>query len=78
MVTVTIFILAFASGQIILIPDQTLETCETVRAVLLRDSWGTYEVTTANEWDRQLKQIFDQYKGRAVGALHVECLHLDG
>ena len=74
---VTIFILAFASGQMILIPDQKLETCEVVRALLLRDGYEGYEVTTADLWDRQLKEVFDKYIGQAWGALAVECLLLD-
>jgi hypothetical protein len=70
--------MAFASGQMILIPDQKLETCEAVRALLLRDEYDGYEVTSpVQDWDLALQKAFNAYVAQARNNLHVECLHLD-
>jgi len=72
-------LLAFSSGQMILLPGVSLEKCEAVRATLLRDKYAGYEITTDDQWDKDLAEMFNKYVGQARGArgLMVECLHLD-
>jgi hypothetical protein len=77
---VTLFILAFASGQMMSWPGLSLEACEAARATLLRDDYVGYQLTTPDQWDKDLKATLDAYvrQSRGPNGLMVECLHLDG